>query len=344
MSFTNLHWLAAALLAAPVAWLVTYTWRMRVSSAKFYKSTLSARVVANIPAVFHFSAVFLAAVTLCGPGIPVTEKSTTTVQGRDIIMAMDWSASMSAEYKGERTVRKVETWYVDPEANRKPAFQDEGEKDTKVRRIDAAQDAILRFADLRRQADSGDHIGLIVFDYKPLLRWPLDRDLKQISRHGSFLPKGKGPQELGVGTNFGNTVPGPIDMAAEHFEQKGKSTVRVLILLTDGEDEITDKTMKRLSDVVKKAGIRLYVIGIGEKIGKGELTLEKLCRSVGGKVFRAETNGELESCFSQISSLESSPIPVVTDKSFEPVFYWFLTVALLLYVAGLVAEAMILGR
>jgi Mg-chelatase subunit ChlD len=342
MIFTNPYWLLAALLVLPVIYVARRKERIRVATSRHYQSSLLSRLVSYLPVTLQALAVTLATVALCQPLVPVDEKHSSKVQGRDIILALDWSGSMAEPYKGDRKVNKRETWYHD--ATKPPVELDEGGKPKELRRIDAAQDALVAFAEARQKASAGDHIGLIAFDHKPLLRWPLDRDIKQITRHGSFLPKGKGPQELGVGTNFGNDMPGPIDLAADHFEAKGKSSTRVLILLTDGENEIKTDVMTRLSAVIRKARMKMYVVGVGEKIGSGELSLEQLCRSEGGEVFRAETQADLDKCFEKINALESSPIPVTQDKSFEPVFYYFLAAALALYVLANLSEAVILSR
>jgi len=295
--------------------------------------------------VFYTLAVVLTAVALSRPHVPVNETTRATVQGRDIILALDWSGSMAEPYKGERKVTKRDAWYHDATRDEKPPVDPEEASTVKeLRRIDAAQDALVAFAEARQKLSLGDHIGLIAFDYKPQLRWPLDRDIKQITRHGSFLPRGKGPQELGIGTNFGNEMPGPIDMAADHFAAKGKSSTRVLIVLSDGENEIKPDVMTRLSGVIRKARMKMYVIGVGEKIGKGELSLERLCRDHGGEVFRAETQADLDQCFERINALESSAIPVTQDKSLEPVFYYFLAAAIALYVLAILSESVILSR
>lgn len=344
MIFTNLYWLLAALIVLPVLYATRRKERIRVATSRHYHSSVPSRLVSYLPASLWVASVLLAASALCQPMVPVDEKTSSTVQGRDIIMAMDWSASMAEPYKGERKVVKRDAWYHDATKPAQVEQPPDADQPKELRRIDAVQDALVAFAELRQKESVGDHIGLVIFDHKPLLRWPLDRDIKQITRHGSFLPKGKGPQELGIGTNFGNEMPGPIDLAAEHFEDKGKSSTRVLILLTDGENEIKPEVMTRLSDVIRKARMKLYVIGVGEKIGKGELSLEQLVRTEGGEVFRAETQADLDKCFAKINALESSPIPVTQDKSFEPVFYYFLALAIALYVLAKFCEAVILSR
>lgn len=345
MIFVNFTWMLAALAVVPVLYLTRRAARIRVSAGGVHRTTASGLALAALPRALLTLAVVLAAVALCEPVIRVNEKTTTVVQGRDIILALDWSASMAEPYKGERKVRALDAWY-DPNAGKKieSSATDETNEPKPFRRIDAAQDAIVRFAETRKEANSGDHIGLILFDHKPELRWPLDRDLKQITRHSSFLPKGKGAQQLGVGTNFGTTMPGPFDKASEHFDLKGKSSTRVLILITDGENEMDAEVMKRLKKVIDDARMKVYVIGVGEKIGKGELSLERLCRDAGGDVFRAESQAELEKCFARINALESSAIPVMGDKAYEPVFYRFLIAAMVIFVFSLISEAVILGR
>lgn len=351
LSFAQPYWLAAAAMVLPIVYLGWRRERVRMASARFHRSSVASLVLSHGPSALIALAIVLGAVTLAQPQVTVNDQSVSTLPGRDIIFALDYSASMGAKYKGDQEPVTRNWWNeekskegADPQPDATAGGEGGESTEQEWRRIDAAQQAILGFVETRREAKGGDAIGLIAFDYRPILRWPLDHDLKQISRHGSFIPAGKGPQGLGQGTNFGHENPGPIDLAASHFEGKGQSTTRVLVLVTDGEDKLAADVLARLEKVIRKAGMKLYVIGIGEKIGTGELDIEKLCTSVNGKVFRAETQSQLDKCFEDINSLESSPVPVTNFKSLEPVFPIFLTVALILFVLGVLSESLILGR
>ncbi len=355
MTFNQPLWLSAAGIILPLAYLA---WRKeRVLVARACSSRSSSGSIALSHAGFALIAISLAltAVALAQPQVPVNDQSLSKLPGRDIIFALDYSSSMGLPYKGEKAALPLNPWL--PNATRDGVVLPAHE----FRRIDAAQDAILSFVEWRRRLSDGGHggaspsaksvegnggdaVGLIVFDRRPILRWPLDHDLRQITRHGSFVPQGKGWQGLGVGTNFGREIPGPIDMAAEQFQKRGQSSTRVLVLVTDGEDELEARVVARLAKVIRDAHIKLYVIGIGDKIGKEKLDIEKLCEQVGGKIFRADTKERLDTCFQEINSLESSQVPVYNFKSLETVFSGFLSLALVAFLLGVVTEAFILGR
>src|SRR5262249_2534188 len=140
--------------------------------------------------------IVLAAVVMAEPMVPVNDESVSKLPGRDIMFALDYSGSMVTPYKGVSKPRPGNQWYdvkikppvIDdtadgaapaPTAPANPGEAADGKpgEPHELRRIDAAQSAILDFVDTRRQAEGGDAIGLIVFDYRPILRWPLDHDL-----------------------------------------------------------------------------------------------------------------------------------------------------------------------
>lgn len=348
MLFAQPLWLLTAAVILPLLYLRRRRGRVRVSSAAIHQPTWGSYAFMALPSIFLSAAILAGAATLAQPQRPTSDKSESITMGRDIMAALDYSGSMAAPFAGELPERDSKDPFIDgwglPERP-KSGLEIEGESaETEIRRIEAAQAAILSFVDRRRAAESGDAIGLIVFDDRPLLRWPLDRDLKQISRHGQFVPPGKGVQGLGNGTNFGTTEPGPIDMAADHFEKRGQSTTRVLILVTDGENELSDKVQARLESVISTARIKLYLIAVGEEIKEKELDIEKLCHRVGGKVFHVGKAGDLEKHFQEIDQLESSPVPVTTYGNFEPAFQLYLWLAIAFALAWGLSEAVISGR
>lgn len=149
---------------------------------------------------------------------------------------------------------------------------------------------------------------------------------------------------LGSGTNFGTVDPGPIDLAAQHFKQYGTSVSRVLILITDGEDNMTPDVMARLERVIRDAGMKLYVIGVGETLANQDVDIIRLAERVGGGVFRVETADGLTRCFDTIDAIESSPVNQNAALTAEELFYYPLGLALAAAIVWLALEATLLGR
>lgn len=277
------------------------------------------------------------------PGSP-TEK---TLFGRDIVVAVDISLSMANEIKGSLPERDVSIPELDPPVasaglkrpGGKTIFGGKLDKGEKMRRIDAAQVAVLSFVRSRYQANKGDRIGMIVFDDRPRISWPLTHDLRMIYRKGQFVNEG-----LGLGTNFGKDFPGPIDMAAQQLKELGQADSKVVILVTDGEDTLGGEGMKRVFDTLSQGNIHFYVIGIGETLAKREVDITRLADAIGGKVFRVESVAELNECFATIDSMERSPITKDIYGNDLSVFFYFAGLALIFLIAAAGSELLVVNQ
>lgn len=293
--------------------------------------------------------IVLACAALARPQIQKTSEEQQMIQGRDMIVAFDWSDSMGKKFQG--TLPTTNNTAGDPleqrlgDSSSSPnTGSNESGSPQEIRRIDAAMAAIIAFAARRENSGNGDSVGVIAFDKRPTLCWPLDRDLKQVRRHGNFVPKGTGPLGLGQGTNFGTIDPGPIDLAAKHFREYGTSTSRVLILVTDGEDTLAPDVMARLERVIRDNRIKLYVVGVGETLANQEVDIIRLAERVGGGVFRVETADGLTKCFDEIDAVESSPVAQNAALTSEELFYFPFALALVAAVVWLTLEAVLFGK
>ncbi len=342
--FAQPWWLLApALIAVPL--LLVHRLRLRQGVARHPKMSMLDGITEHSWIAWILRGLLLATMTLaCAalarPQIQKTSETQQMVKGRDMIVAFDWSASMGRKFEGNLPAIRNQ----DPlQTALEERGGDSGQKQ-EIRRIDAAMAALIAFAARREAAGNGDSVGIIAFDKRPTLCWPLDRDLKQIRRHGTFVPKGTGPMGLGNGTNFGTVDPGPIDLAAQHFKQYGTSASRVLILITDGEDNMTPDVMARLERVIRDAGMKLYVVGVGETLANQDVDIIRLAERVGGGVFRVETADGLTRCFDTIDAIESSPVAQNAALTAEELFYYPLSLALIAAIIWLALEATLLGR
>lgn len=350
MIFANPEMLWLALVAIPlIYWRRARTRVSHSATTNIPRIPWSHAVLSVVPTALLAMCVILGAVALARPQRITQIPTGTLVPGRDIMIALDYSYSMAQPFAGEVPATKSKEnidWEDPPPAT--------AETDTKIaaankaaqkpRRIDAAMASLLAFVDTRLESSQQDAIGLIAFDRHPLLRWPLDRDLRQIIRHGNFLPKGKAPEGFGEGTNFGTTGPGPIDLAIRHFVEYGRSQSRVLIIVSDGEDKLSEEARVRLEKALRKEHVQLYVVGVG--LSKDSVDIIKFAERVGGKesVFRVENAGDLVKCFRQIDQLESSPVPMETVRKHDELFVIPLVLALILVLSWSLLEAILFGR
>lgn len=197
----------------------------------------------------------------------------------------------------------------------------------------------------------GDRIGLIGFAGEAFTQCPLTLDYSAAR------------MLLSVMDNNSVSVPGTslssaLDRAARSFEQKERKH-KVLLLLTDGEDfgGQAEETAER----IRKEGIKVYTVGIGNPAGEpipildregnqlgfkkdpetgdvvmtrlDETTLQKISLTTGGKYYHA-TAGEMEldRIFEEISRLEKKELEGTLVTRYDDRFQWPLLVALLLVI------------
>jgi Ca-activated chloride channel family protein len=342
MMFMHPIWfLALALL--PVAWFVfrpkTYIGH---SNVVLVDRSVKQTWLHKIPFVL-FSLAFIALVfALANPQARV-QQGKNTIKSRDIILAVDISGSMSEVFDGKVPEKETGETELDkefptvaPPKNTPNYYGSQQDARIGKRRIDAAQAAIMRFVRNRYKVEAGDRIGILMFDDMPHWSWPLTDDLKMIYRKGIFVN-----QSSGGGTNFGNIEPGPIDAAAEHFDERGQSATKVLILVSDGEDSINPNAMDRLMDHIAHHNMRLYVISVGNKNTPADLDILNLATSVNGAIFRVQDAQSLVDCFDSIDQMERTPVEVDMQATYETRFYYFAAACIVFCLGAIVSETFI---
>lgn len=207
-------------------------------------------------------------------------------------------------------------------------------KDFKPNRIDAAKEVAKEFIDSR----PNDRIGLVIFGAEAFTQCPLTTDHNVIKNLFADIDAG----ELGQGTAIGL---GLADAVARVKESKAKS--KIVILLSDGVNNVGEIAPLTAADIAKTFGVRVYTIGVGTK-GKAltpvsmfpngqmeydyvdvdidEATMTKIADETGGKYFRATDNASLRAVYKDIDKLEKS---IISEKSFSKKAEHFLPFAIL---------------
>ncbi len=273
------------------------------------------------------------------PGDPIHQR----IPGRDIILAVDISYSMTFPWKGELAPSETPSDLAFKTDFNERRREHKGLKfvvpKEGLQRIHPTQVALLNFIENRWRNKTGDRIGLIYFDTHPRYGWPITDDLRMLYRKAQFIQN-----NIGTGTNFGRNPPGPFDLAAEHFKESGQAKSRVLILVTDGEDDIDPDTERRLIQILQDNKIRLYLVGIGETLAQKEVGIVKLANKFGGHIFRVEDTESLNRCFATIDQLEKSEVTISQQETRDDVFFYFAWAALAALGLFLVSEIFILTR
>ncbi len=345
MTFAQPLWFAA-ILALPLLLLLKKKGYLGYSDARLLSAPNSrtVRMLAKSPVFFMLATAILLVVALARPQVP-GDPVHRTIAGRDIILAVDISFSMSFPFKGELAQHEApiglafDTKFHERRRNNKGLKLNQPDAKEGLQRIHAAQNALLRFVENRWKGKTGDRIGLIVFDVRPRYAWPITDDLRMLYRKMQFLQT-----NLGTGTNFGRDPPGPIDLAVQHFKESGQAKSKVLILATDGEDAIDSVTESRLARLVSENGLRFYLVGIGETLTRKDVGIVKFTQRIGGKMFRVEDAQSLVSVFDTIDRLEKSEVTVSEMETRNDVFFIFAWAALVSFVLFLLSEIFVLTR
>jgi len=237
-------------------------------------------------------------------------------EGIDILLCLDTSSSMRAnDLAAERT------------------------------RLDVAKDAAAQFIAGRPD----DRIGLVCFARYPDLRIPptLDHRALQRALADVALVANEGPEDAtGIGTAVARAV---------QALRRGESKSKVVILLTDGEENVATKDKPgeiapvHAGQLASDLGVRVYAIaaGLGSRDRAGAWVeidtrqIRRLAEGTGGRFYEARDAGALADVYTRINELErvafTEPHYRVEER-FQP----FLAASLALLLAGFLLRATVL--
>jgi Ca-activated chloride channel family protein len=217
-------------------------------------------------------------------------------------------------------------------------------------RFEAAQEVIRQFVAGREN----DAIGLVGFGTEAALRVPPTLDCRYLlETMGSLRIK-----ELGDGTAIGSGIA----LAALHLRDS-RAREKVIVLVTDGDNNAGDVPPERAAAIAAELGIRVYTIGIGSE---GETTLEfvdpetgeevrglyqgrlneELLKSIalgtGGRYFSSGTLGVLTAIFREIDGLEKTRQEINVFVEHRPEHGLFILAGLAAVLLGLLASRILL--
>lgn len=215
-------------------------------------------------------------------------------------------------------------------------------------RITAAKNIGIQFISGR----PNDRIGLVIFSGESFTQCPLTTD------HASLINLLKEVKSgmIDDGTAIGNGLGTAINRLKD---SKAKS--RVVILLTDGENNTGEIAPLTAAELAKTYGIRVYTIGIGTEgtapypvqtpfgirmqnmpVQIDEHMLQQIAQMTDGEYFRATGNQSLEQIYQSIDKLEKSKVEIKTLSKKEERFMPFALLSLALIALDFVVKVTIL--
>jgi Ca-activated chloride channel family protein len=203
-------------------------------------------------------------------------------------------------------------------------------------RLEVAKEKVKQFI-LGRHSD---RIGLVAFAGEALTQVPLTVDYPVVLAAVDNLQAG----QLEDGTAIGTAI-----ATAANRLRSAPGRSRVLILLTDGENNRGAIDPRTAAQAAAAVGVKIYTIGAGTigmapvPVGRGlmgmryeyrpvqidEGLLRDVATTTGGRYFRAVDAAALQRIYQQIDQLEQEPVRAHTYVRYTEEYRWPLAVALI---------------
>jgi len=298
---------------------------MRMSDTNAYRYAPRSWKVALMPLqmLLRMAAFVLIVIVLARPQTSNSWKD-RTVEGIDIMLAMDVSTSMLAE-------------------------------DLSPNRIEAAKKVAAEFIADR----PNDNIGLTIFAGESFTQCPMTIDHASLLNllhnvRADIAARGLIQDGTAIGMGLANAV-------ARLKDSKAKS--KVVILLTDGSNNMGDISPMTAAEIAKSLGIRVYTIGagtngtarypmpVGNSIQYVNLpveidtkTLNDISNATDGKFFRATNTRELQQIYKEIDQLEKTKLNVKQFSKRYEAYQPFALAAILVLLLELLLRVTIFRR
>ena len=215
-------------------------------------------------------------------------------------------------------------------------------EDLKPNRIEAAKKVAEDFINSR----PNDRIGLVVFGGESFTQCPLTTDHAVLKNLFSGIQSGL----LADGTAIGEGL-----ATAVNRIRKSTAKSKVIILLTDGVNNVGAIAPETAGEIAKTFGIRVYTIGVGTKgmapypfktpfgiqyqnmeVQIDEKVLQQISDETDGRYFRATNTSKLKEIYTSIDKLEKTKIAVTEFRNHSEEFYPWAIVALLFLLADVI--------
>ncbi len=208
-------------------------------------------------------------------------------------------------------------------------------RDFEPDRLQVAKRVAAAFVDKRPY----DRLGLVAFSAEAFTQCPLTTDHKVVQQFLRDLQTGR----LEDGTAIGMGLATAINRLKD-----SPSKSKVVILLTDGENNAGYISPQQAAEIAKTLGIRVYTIGIGtngivlsptrrnpdgsydyapRRMEFDTDLLVEMASATGGKFYRAWSESELEGIYDEIDHLEKTKIDVTTVRRTSDLFHWLIGAA-----------------
>lgn len=213
--------------------------------------------------------------------------------------------------------------------------------DIKPNRLEVSRSTIDDFIKER----PSDQLALIVFSGTAYTRIPLTLDHDILTQSLQEITTDSVNED---GTAIGMAISVGLNRL-----KKSDSVSKIMILVTDGDNNAGAINPNTASELAKEMGIKIYTIGVGtdETIipvqimgqstyqrydgGLNEALLQEIAETTGGQYYRAKDSKALSQIFENINQLETSDFDQNNFKQYKELAFILIKIALVLFLIGL---------
>lgn len=212
-------------------------------------------------------------------------------------------------------------------------------------RLEKAKEVLGEFIDKR----GNDRLSLIVFGGDAYTKVPLTFDHNVVKEMVSKLTVDD------ITSNNRTAIGMGIGVALNRLKNS-EAKSKVIILLTDGENNSGEMSPSAAADIAKELGIKIYTIGIGAReiqiptlfgyqtVKNNELDenlLQNIAKTTGGEYFRAGDSKEFKEIFNKVDELEKTKIDGRSFYDKQEMFEGILKIALIFLLLGVFFQYLI---
>jgi Ca-activated chloride channel family protein len=308
MTFAAPWWLLGLLAVPVLAWLYGKHGRQ---SAFIYSSVSLVKGITQLSRSragrFLLNLRWLAlAFFIIGMARPQVGEGTSPIKasGIDIVIAVDLSPSMAAE-----------------------DFELHG---SRANRVQVAKDVLRQFVKQRLN----DRIGIVAFARQAFIAAPLTLDHDFLLTNLDRLDV----NQIGDGTAIGSAI-----SAAANRLRTLKSKSRIVVLMTDGQDNSSKVPPLTAAEAAQTLGVKIYTIGVGTRgtapfpqtdafgrkfytrvpVDLDEDTLKKIADRTGGRYYRADSTDTLRAIYAEIDKFEKTEVEMKKYQYYHELYGFF---------------------
>lgn len=274
---------------------------------------VGARPRSTLGGFLAFLGLLAFALLIIGLARPRHGRGSTDIEasGIDIVLTLDVSGSMEA---------------LDFKLEGKP-----------VNRLDVVKNVVAKFIGER----PNDRIGMVAFAGRPYLVSPLTLDHEFLAKRLADIKMGQVEDGTAIGSAIASAVSHLRDSTAKS---------RIIILLTDGVNNVGAVNPLTAAEAAKALGIKIYTIGAGTrgeapvpvrdafgrirlqtiKVEIDEEMLRAVASATGGQSFRATDSDSLKKIYDSINQLEKTTRKLKKYQQYDELYLWFVVPGLCL--------------